>query len=142
MEPEKTVRLKINRYSLDHSASALTTVREFIRATLFPFAQAAPFTEDIVSATHEAAKNAVEHNDARTGPVQVVCEVTDQSVVVEVSDRGSGFDPSILPPGCPGPEEPAGRGLFIIYSLMDEVITATGEGGTRVRMVKLTGAAP
>jgi len=127
---------KVSRFTVEPSTSALSTVREFIRTSLRPFTADEPVVFDIVAATHEAAKNAMEHNPGSESPVDVICEVRDDSVVVEVCDRGSGFDPGILPPEPPDPTLPAGRGLYLIYCLMDRVEAETGVGGTRVRMQK------
>lgn len=127
---------KVCRYTLEPSPSALITVREFIKATLVPFKSVQPHVNDIVAATHEACKNAVVHNPDSDGPVDIVCEVRDDSVVVEVADKGRGFDASNLPPGPPDPEAIQGRGIFIIYSLMDAVEAESGSGGTRIRMQK------
>jgi serine/threonine-protein kinase RsbW len=127
---------KVSRYTLEPSTSALTTLREFLRATLMSYPDIEPFIPDIVSATHEAAKNAVVHNPGSNGPVDVICEVTDDAVVVEVKDRGKGFEPAGVPPGPPDPESLAGRGIYIMHALMDDVETESGRLGTRVRMVK------
>lgn len=127
---------KVNRYMMDPCSSGLAVIREFIRATLTPFPPVQPHVLDIVSATHEACKNAVEHNPGSEHPVAVVCEVFEDSVVVEVTDRGGGFDPGILPPPPPDPEAPAGRGMYIIYSLMDGVDVEAGRDGTRLRIMK------
>lgn len=127
---------KISRYSLEPTASSLTSVREFIRATLKPFKPIEPFIHDIVSATHEAAKNAVVHNPETDHPVEVICKVMADSVVIEVHDRGNGFCCEALPPEMPDPDSLAGRGIFIMYSLMDEVEAQSGAGGTRITMLK------
>lgn len=127
---------KVSRYSLEARVSALPSLREFMRVTLKPFDPIGPHVSDIVFATHEAAKNAVVHNPGYDLSVEVVCSVMPDSVVVEVNDRGSGFDARSLPPSQPEPEASAGRGIFIIYSLMDEVKTKSGKAGTCVRMMK------
>jgi anti-sigma regulatory factor (Ser/Thr protein kinase) len=127
---------KVSRYSLDPRVSAFPSLREFLRVTLRPFDPIGPYLYDIISATHEAAKNAVVHNPDSDLSVEVVCRVMPDSVVVEVNDRGSGFDARSLPPSRPEPEALAGRGMFIIYSLMDEVETRSGKAGTSVRMMK------
>lgn len=127
---------KTGRYSLGPATSSLASVREFIRTTLKPFQPIEPHVPDIISATHEAAKNAVVHNPDVDKPVEVVCRVMDDSVVVEVSDGGAGFDSGKLPPAVPDPEALAGRGLFLIYSLMDGVEADTGPAGTRITMHK------
>jgi anti-sigma regulatory factor (Ser/Thr protein kinase) len=127
---------KVSRYTLEPSTSALTTLREFLRATLKSYPDIEPYIGDIVSATHEAAKNAVVHNPESSGPVDVTCEVTNDTVVVEVKDRGKGFVPGEVPVGPPDPESLAGRGIYIMHALMDDVETESGRRGTRVRMVK------
>jgi anti-sigma regulatory factor (Ser/Thr protein kinase) len=127
---------KVSRYNLEPTPSSLTLVREFIKTTLDPFKPIKPYIPDIVCATHEAAKNAVEHNPDCHAPVEVVCRVLDDSVVVEVSDKGNGFRSGKLPPPPPDPEAVAGRGIYIICTLMDEVEALSGEGGTRIKMLK------
>ncbi|HEY5531946.1 MAG TPA: ATP-binding protein [Candidatus Anoxymicrobiaceae bacterium] len=128
---------KISRYNLEPTASSLTSVREFIRTTLKPFKPVEPIVHDIVSATHEATKNAVVHNPQTDAPIEVVCKVMEDAVVIEVNDRGSGFNHEAqLPPELPDPESMEGRGMFMIYMLMDEVETRTGTSGTRVTMLK------
>ena len=133
---------KVSRYTLEPAASSLTTVREFIKTSLRPFAPIDPYVHDIVFATHEACKNALQHNPDVDSPVDVVCEVLDDSVVVGVADRGNGFDPRILPPRAPDPEALDGRGIFIIYALMDAVETETGAHGTRIQMQKMFKPSP
>ena len=127
---------KVCRYTLEPSASSLFTVREFIRTTLSPHPTTEPFVNDIVCATHEACKNAVIHNPETECPVDVFCELKDRSVVVEVADRGDGFDPVILPPSPPDPEALEGRGFYMMYGLMDDVSARTNKDGTRIRMQK------
>ena len=128
--------LKVSRYVLEPSISGLALVREFLKATLMPFPLAQPHVYDILSATHEACKNAIEHDPVARHPVDVACEVFEDIVVVKVFDRGNGFDPDTLPPQPPDPEATAERGLFLIYSLMDNVDVETGRDGTRVTMTK------
>jgi anti-sigma regulatory factor (Ser/Thr protein kinase) len=127
---------KVSRYNLEPTPSSLTLVREFIKTTLDPFKPIRPHIQDIVCATHEAAKNAVEHNPDCHAPVEVVCKVLDDSVVVEVSDQGNGFKSGPLPPPPPDPESVAGRGIYMMCSLMDEVEARSGENGTRIKMLK------
>ena len=127
---------KVSIYNLDPTPSALMLVREFIKTTLEPFKPIKPHIPDIVCATHEAAKNAVEHNPDCDTPVEVVCRVLEDSVVVEVSDRGNGFESDNFPPPPPDLEAVAGRGVFIMCSLMDEVEARSGEDGTRITMLK------
>lgn len=128
--------IKTGRYLLGPSPFGLTTVREFIKATLRPFPITSSQVFDIVSATHEACKNALVHNPHIEEPVLVTCSVDEDSVTVEVTDRGTGFDSSSLPPAAPRLDANVGRGIFIIYSLMDRVETQSCAQGTSVRMEK------
>jgi serine/threonine-protein kinase RsbW len=55
--------------------------------------------------------------------VEVRAELRPETIVVHVTDEGDGFDPaSVRDPTSPDDlEEPCGRGLFLIRSLVDEV---------------------
>ncbi len=127
---------KVCKYTLQPRAESLTTLREFIRTTLQPFDSIRYHVHDIVFATHEACKNALEHNPESDEPVDVVCEVFDDSVIIQVSDKGKGFDPGAVPESMPDPTALCGRGIFLIHTLMDAVETKTGADGTMVRMQK------
>lgn len=98
--------------------------------------------DDISMAAIEAATNAIVHGNGSdpSKKAKIVFERTDCDVTITVTDLGSGFDPDAVP--CPVDEDrllaPAGRGIFIMKSVMDEVqITFPKGGGTRVRLVKL-----
>lgn len=132
----KGEKRKVCKYTFQPKAESLATVREFIRTTLKSFDSIKPHVPDIVFAAHEACKNAVEHNPESDQPVDVVCEVFEDSVVIQVSDKGKGFDPRSVPKSMPDPTALAGRGIHLIHSLMDAVETKTGSDGTMVRMKK------
>ena len=55
--------------------------------------------------------------------VEVRAELRPETIVVQVTDEGEGFDPASVPdPTAPEDlEEPCGRGLFLIRNLVDEV---------------------
>ncbi len=55
--------------------------------------------------------------------VRVGAEVTDQTIRLQVTDDGPGFDPRAVPdPTAPrGLDRPIGRGLFLIRNLADRV---------------------
>lgn len=134
---------KISRYSMEPNAASLASIREFMRSTLSPYSHLEPLLYDIVSATHEAAQNAVVHNPEANDPVEVTCTVLDDAVSVEVRDRGNGFDvEEALPIELPDPDSIRGRGLFLIHSLMDEVETSTNSSGTMVTMLKRAPCSP
>jgi serine/threonine-protein kinase RsbW len=94
--------------------------------------------EAIKVALSEACSNAVCHGSPVGGRnrIRVRCEVDEEQMAVEVRDEGRGFQlPQIALPHF---EEwkPSGRGLFLMYALMDEVAFEPTSSGTHVRLVK------
>ena len=76
-------------------------------------------------ALSEALANAIVYGN-RLDPrkhVHVAIREVDQDVQVHVADQGEGFDPDCIPdprhPDCV--DRPAGRGLFLIKQLVDEL---------------------
>lgn len=138
MAPEKAVDsvTKISHYTFDPSVPSLAAVREFVTVSLEPFETIRPLIPDIVSATHEACINSIVHNPDCDEMVNVTCRISKSSVVIEVSDKGGGLKDVKLPPSEPSPTSLAGRGLFIIYSLMDNVEAESSNEGTLLRMRK------
>lgn len=132
---EDVVR-KISHYAFDPAVPSLAAVREFITTTLEPFETIKPHIPDIVSATHEACINSIVHNPDCGEMVNVTCRISKNSVVIEVADKGKGLENVTLPPRKPSPTALAGRGLFMIYSLMDNVEAVSGGKGTLLRMKK------
>ncbi len=94
---------------------------------------------EVLLAADEAFINAFMHSGDVAGLVDVRAEVGAGRVVVEIRDRGCGFDPrSIDVKAVPDPLATHGRGLFLIHHLMDDVeVRSRKQGsGTLVRMVK------
>jgi serine/threonine-protein kinase RsbW len=89
-------------------------------------------------ALDEAFVNAVKHGN-RNDPgklLRVTAELSIHEAIFTVEDEGDGFDVHEIP----DPRDPAnlfrssGRGVLLIYNIMDEV--EYSERGTRLRMVK------
>jgi len=89
-------------------------------------------------ALDEAFVNAVKHG-SRNDPtklVRITAELSPHEAIFTVEDEGEGFDVREIP----DPRDPAnlfkstGRGVLLIYNIMDEV--EYSEHGTRLRMVK------
>jgi anti-sigma regulatory factor (Ser/Thr protein kinase) len=96
-------------------------------------------TWQVVLAADEAFVNAVTHarDDQDVG---VSARVSRRRIVVEVRDLGHGFVPrrSRRRP-VPGVGRTHGRGVFLMRSMMDEVILTPRRDGTTVRMVRRLG---
>lgn len=104
--------------------------------------------EDLKISVSEAVTNAIRaHQDAGSSdPVRIETSVRDDAIVVEVIDRGAGFDPgSITSFGAtplPGTLE-GGLGLSLIRTLItDTTIRREVGGGMRLRMALKREAQP
>ena len=89
-------------------------------------------------ALDEAFVNAVKHGN-RNDPgklLRVTAELSAHEAIFTIEDEGDGFDVHEIP----DPTDPAnlfkssGRGVLLIYNIMDEV--EYSHGGTKLRMVK------
>jgi serine/threonine-protein kinase RsbW len=96
--------------------------------------------QDIVQALTEACVNAIMYtnNDA---DVDIVVYATHDSLMVEVRDKGKGFDPTSVPsPDFDLMQEVGGGaggfGLHMIKSLVDKLEIDSGPTGTVIRMSK------
>jgi serine/threonine-protein kinase RsbW len=92
--------------------------------------------EDVALATQEALKNIIQHACPADNNMHFECEVTDEKLVVEVTDLGSGFDTETLNGGPEHEMDIHGRGIQLIRGLMDEVSITSDQEGTVVRMEK------
>ena len=86
----------------------------------------------------EALVNAIRHGN-QLHPEKIVrfeCRLSTDSLWVQISDQGEGFDPADVPdPTDPEQlEAPSGRGIMLMRNFMSRVDFS--EGGTRVTMEK------
>ncbi len=141
--------------AMAHIADASRTVRltipakpEYItlsRLALTGLARVRPLPDDTLAdlklALTEACSNSVRHAYGdEGGHVEISFELTEDRLVVEVSDDGGGFEAADAPPPAPGEDlAEGGLGIAIIRSIADEVeIGGRDNGrGSRLRFVKL-----
>jgi len=92
----------------------------------------------LLVATTEAVNNGIIHGNHRDPQkkVTLTCELNHSAIVVRVDDEGPGVDPKKLPD--PLAEENLlrenGRGVFLMRSLMDNVLFERSTGGSAVIM--------
>lgn len=94
--------------------------------------------EDLKVAISEACTNAIKHSlDDR---FTIIYSMIENGLTIEIIDNGKGYDRSTVnEPDIDNLKE-SGMGLFIIESLMDEVIVESQEGkGTSIKMTKYLG---
>ncbi|MCC3864708.1 ATP-binding protein [Terrisporobacter petrolearius] len=94
--------------------------------------------EDLKVAISEACTNAIKHSlDDR---FTIIYSMIENGLTIEIIDNGKGYDRStVSEPDIDNLKE-SGMGLFIIESLMDEVIVESQEGkGTSIKMTKYLG---
>lgn len=90
----------------------------------------------------EALVNAIKHANAADPDteVRIQIHVSSTEMMIRVFDSGKGFDlNSVSACGCPDPLNEAGRGIFIIRSLMDSVEYRRANGGNVLEMKKALG---
>ncbi|SFJ68507.1 serine/threonine-protein kinase RsbW [Terrisporobacter glycolicus] len=94
--------------------------------------------EDLKVAISEACTNAIKHSlDDR---FTIIYSMIENGLTIEIIDNGKGYDTSTVnEPDIDNLKE-SGMGLFIIESLMDDVIVESQEGkGTSIKMTKYLG---
>ena len=128
----------IFRVTLPSSPNAVRRVEPFLkRVNRSAHMDEIQFHKVMVSLT-EAVNNAIVHgNRSESGrKVKVICELMPHSLLLIISDEGSGFDPNHVE--SPLKEEnllrETGRGIFLMRTLMDRVEFEIGRKGTQVRL--------
>ena len=98
--------------------------------------------DDLKIAVSEACTNAIEAYAGRDAVERVLvrCHAHHDRLVIDIEDRGEGFDPAALPdhPPVTDPDRlkfERGLGIPLIRALVDEVEFSSSGGGTAVRIV-------
>lgn len=93
--------------------------------------------EDIALATQEALKNIIQHACPLDNTMRFVCTVLDNRIIINVHDRGEGFNVEAAKGEPASPLALHGRGIQIIKGLMDNVRITSDKSGTVVHMEKV-----
>lgn len=95
---------------------------------------------NIQLAVHEVCTNIVEHAYANNADARftITFTLTDdpRRLIVELHDTGHPFDPADVPSPDLDEVQVRGYGLFLIYSLMDDIAYETKPAGNFWRLVK------
>jgi signal transduction histidine kinase len=87
------------------------------------------------AASAQALANVVRH--AGTTHARLVLRVEGDTLIVEVTDRGRGFDPAAVPPHRYGLREAVDARMRAVGGHAE--ISSTPGGGTRIRLVSTRG---
>jgi serine/threonine-protein kinase RsbW len=127
--------------SLPRDELSIPVVRRLCTQSLRVLGAADECAEDLELALTEACTNVLRH--AREGDIyEVIAGIDNISAVLEVVDRGPGFDATALARAASGedaePDAETGRGLQIMRALMDtvEFESRPGHERTVVRLEK------
>jgi serine/threonine-protein kinase RsbW len=122
---------------LPSRAASLQDARRFVDEFADRAGFSPPTRNDISLAVTEAVSNAIRHGSpgGEADHVDLQVELAESELVVTVRDHGTFLSPPT--PSLPDPTDYSdhGRGLYLMYELMDEV-RIEQDGGTVVIMVK------
>lgn len=122
--------------AFDSDIAKISSVEKFIDSVCSEYKISEDVYGNILIATIEAVKNAIEfgNNNDKSKSVAVTAYTADNSLVISVKDSGKGFDYDNLPdPTLPeNIEKLSGRGVFLIKNLSDK--TEFLDNGSRIKM--------
>jgi len=150
---EKTLSFKLKRIDADNKAvnirekidlelpsdlTLMNAVLEYLLDRVAKLGLIQIEQSNLFVALDEAFVNAVRHGNRNDTSklLRVTAELSAHEAIFTVEDEGDGFDVRAIP----DPRDPAnlfkssGRGVLLIYNIMDEV--EYSERGTRLKMVK------
>ncbi|MDO5044614.1 MAG: ATP-binding protein [Coriobacteriia bacterium] len=132
--------LYLKTIKVPQDPSKMAQVRNQVRDILDQFGLEESRVFDLVLALGEALGNAFDHGCALCGQTKIFVTLSayDDRYVIEVSDNGKGLE--ITDGFLPEPSETRGRGIRMMYVLVDSVeISKKPHGeGTVVKLVKLS----
>lgn len=123
-------------YRFSPYPAAVPLARNLLRDWLVRVPVDRPETDDLVLVASELCANAVRHASGQPGGVVLRARAEDADVVIEVEDDGDGLDALTPIDDLPDPRGEAGRGLFLVQTLSDDVSYERHEPGTCVTVRK------
>ena len=118
----------------------LHRIREFVTEAAEALGAASASIDDLRIAVDEAVTNILTHGYGGPGDVEIDMVVEGKDLVVRLRDRAPSFDPRLAPPADLRPpgerDNPGGLGVYLMKSLMDEIVHDSIDGGNEIIMTK------
>ena len=125
-------------FELPSDLALMNGVLEYLQERVAKLGLIIPERSNLFVALDEAFVNAVKHGNKSdpTKLVRITAELTPKEASFTVEDEGEGFDIREIPDPCDPSNlfRTSGRGVLLIYNIMDEV--EYNAQGNRVKMVK------
>ncbi|MCI0380077.1 MAG: ATP-binding protein [Gemmataceae bacterium] len=133
--------------SLPSELRLLSVARSFVEAVGQACGWPSSVVHAVVLAAGEAVANIIRHahRDMPAAHIQLRLQTDGDGVVLTLEDEGRPFDFAAVPFMNPRELRIGGRGVYVIRSLMDEVVCqprGAGQSGNTLRMVKRFGPVP
>jgi len=129
-----------NTIKIPSNLRYITDVDEFIEGFLQDCGADESVIADIAISVSELINNSVAHGSGSKPdePIVVTISKSNDKITITVSDKGTGFNPDEIddPLADENLLKEAGRGIFIVRSLMDTVDVKSSEQGTTVTITK------
>lgn len=138
--PESATSLVIGPFAhrFSPSPAAVPVARHFFVDWLERVPVERAPAEELAIVASELCSNAVRHATGAPGGVAMRAWVEGDAVILEVEDDGGSLArPSpVVDDNLPDPEAEAGRGLFLVRTFTDELVSRIDHGRTTMRVVK------
>jgi stage II sporulation protein AB (anti-sigma F factor) len=128
---------KMMTFAISNEPARVHEARHLVRDFLMDVEASEDDVFEVLVAVEEAAANALRHGGRPPGEglIEIRCIYSPAEIVVQVVDDGPGFeyDPAAVVE-MPDPMASGGRGLFLMYKLMDRIVVESSAHGTVVTM--------
>ena len=142
--PTTSIPLGPFEHRLSPAAATVPLARNLLREWLVRVPVDEGAVHDLLLVATELCANAVEHATWTADGVVLRARSDGPDIVVEVEDDGGGLSWPHVDIDPPDPESEAGRGLWLVHTLTDEVVPEFADGRTvvRARVHNVSPAAP
>lgn len=128
-------RMHGNGLTVPADLAQLAALRSFVATMARATGAPVEVVEQFELVASELATNVIQHSDAER--LTVVFDRVAEGWIVDVSNADGIVE--LEAPSMPGPTQLSGRGLFLVFALMDSVDLVDVDGSRHIRCLKLAG---